>query len=141
VQVTVVEPSAKVEPDAGTQTGVIAPSTVSLAVALKLTTAPDEEVASSVMSDGTLISGSVVSCTITLNDADALLPAASVAVQVTVVVPIGKVEPDGGVQTGVIAPSTVSLAVAVKFTSAPDGPVASAVMSVGTLIEGALESM
>ena len=38
---------------------------------------------------------------------------ASVAVQVTVVEPIGKVLPEAGTQTGVIEPSTMSLAVAV----------------------------
>ena len=41
-----------------------------------------------------------------------VLPAASVALQVTVVVPIGKVLPEAGLQVGVRAPSTRSLALA-----------------------------
>jgi hypothetical protein len=40
-----------------------------------------------------------VSLTVTLKLHEAVLPAASVAVQVTVVVPTGKTEPDGGLQT------------------------------------------
>ena len=47
------------------------------------------------------------------------------AVQVTVVGPKAKRLPDAGVQTGVIEPSTRSVAVAVNGTLAPDGPVAS----------------
>ncbi len=41
------------------------------------------------------------------------LPAASLAVQVTVVVPTGKVVPEVGVQAGVSGPSTAAVAVAV----------------------------
>ena len=41
------------------------------------------------------------------------LPRVSVAVQVTTVAPLGKVDPDGGLQAGVIAPSAESFAVAV----------------------------
>jgi hypothetical protein len=48
-----------------------------------------------------------------LNDADPLLPALSVAEQDTFVDPIGKVEPEVGLQVGVIAPSTISDAEAV----------------------------
>ena len=39
--------------------------------------------------------------TLTVNEQVAVLPLVSVAVQVTVVVPAGKVEPEGGVQTTV----------------------------------------
>ncbi len=41
------------------------------------------------------------------------LPALSVAVHVTVVVPIANTEPDGGLQTTVTEPSTASVAVGV----------------------------
>ena len=42
---------------------------------------------------------------------------ASVARQVTVVVPTGKVDPEAGVQVGVSGPSTLSVAVAENVTS------------------------
>jgi hypothetical protein len=41
----------------------------------------------------------------------AVLPALSVALHVTVVVPIGNIEPEGGLDTAVIVPSTLSVAV------------------------------
>ena len=57
-----------------------------------------------VMLDGTVIVGGVVSMTIcvivTTKLAVPTFPAASVAVQVTVVVPTGKLEPEGGEQVG-----------------------------------------
>ena len=73
-QVTVVGPSAKVLPDAGVQTGVIEPSTVSVAVAVNVTTAPAELVASATMFAGTVTTGSVVSTTVTVKLADPVLP-------------------------------------------------------------------
>ncbi len=139
-QVTVVVPSGKVLPDAGIQTGVIEPSTVSVAVAVNVTTAPAELVASAVISAGTVTTGSVVSRTVTVKVADPVLPAVSVAEQVTVVVPSGKVLPDAGVQTGVIEPSTVSVAVAVNVTTAPAELVASVVISAGTVTTGSVVS-
>ena len=78
------------------------------------------------MSAGTVTTGGVVSTTVTLKASLVLLPAASVAVQVTDVVPSGNVLPDAGEQSGVMAPSTMSMAVAVKLTSAPAALVASA---------------
>src|SRR5215472_15959195 len=45
-------------------------------------------------------------------------PAASVATQVTVLVPIEKAAPDAGVQTTLIAPGQLSLTVGVKVTTA-----------------------
>ena len=47
---------------------------------------------------------------VTGNDADALLPARLVAVHVTVVVPSANADPDAGLHTGTIAPSTASSA-------------------------------
>ena len=69
---------------------------------MKLTTAPAALVASAVMSAGTVTTGGVVSTTVTLKASLVLLPAASVAVQVTDVVPSGNVLPDAGEQSGVI---------------------------------------
>ena len=62
-QSTVVVRMANVEPDAGTQTtdAVTSPSVSSFAVTVKVTTAPSREVASAVMSAGTVTTGGVPS--------------------------------------------------------------------------------
>ena len=60
-----------------------------------------------------MIVGACVSFTVTVNVQVAVLLDASVAVQVTVVVPFGKVEPDAGAQTTVTVPGHVSLPVGV----------------------------
>jgi hypothetical protein len=49
-----------------------------------------------------------------LNEPDAVLLAASVAVQVTLVTPMANIEPEAGVHTGVTDPDTVSWAVAAE---------------------------
>ena len=84
--------------------------------------------------------GAVVSCTTMLKDAVAVFPFESEAEQLTKVVPIVNVEPEDGVQVGVIEPSTLSVAVAVNVTTAPDGPVASIVMLAGTVTTGGMVS-
>ena len=56
--------------------------------------------------------------TVTVKQQLELLPLASVATEFTVVVPFGKVEPDAGVETIVMAPGQLSVAVTVKFTTA-----------------------
>jgi hypothetical protein len=91
------------------------------------------------MSAGTVIVGLVVSCTVTWNEADVVLPAASLAVQVTVVVPIGNVEPLAGVHEKLVTP-TSSVAVAEYVTTVPPGPAASTVMSDGTVTTGGVVS-
>ena len=48
---------------------------------------------------GQLITGGCVSCTVTVNEQLAVLPDPSVAVQLTVVVPLAKLVPEAGVQT------------------------------------------
>ena len=59
---------------------------------------------------GTVITGGVVSATVTVKVFGAdVLPATSVAVQVTTLAPSGKLAPDAGLQLGV----TPSVAVAV----------------------------
>jgi hypothetical protein len=78
-----------------------------------------------------------LSTTFTLNDADPVLPAWSVAEQVTLVDPIAKTEPEVGVQIGVKEPSTTSDAEAVNVTTAPLGPAALTVISDGTVTTGA----
>jgi hypothetical protein len=124
-QVTFVVPMGKTEPDAGTQVGVRVPSTMSVADAVKVIVFPLVLVASWVMFAGTVTVGAVVSCTVMVNELEPVLPALSVTEQVTVVVAIGKVEPEGGVQVGVREPSTMSVADAVKVIVFPLALVAS----------------
>jgi hypothetical protein len=64
---------------------------------------------------GQVIVGSCVSTTVTVKVQLASLPAASVAVAVTVVVPTGKVEPEGGEDTTVTAVQ-LSVALTVNIT-------------------------
>ena len=66
-----------------------------------------------------------------------LLPCASVVLQLTGVVPTGKPAPEAGVQAAAIAPSTRSDALAANVTGVA-APVASFVMSVGTVNDGAV---
>jgi hypothetical protein len=138
VQVTVLVPFEKADPDAGLQLEVT-PGQLSLAVGEKVTTA--EHTFGSVglvMFAGQLIVGFSVSFTVTVNEqvVAEVLPLASVALQVTVVVPFGNVEPGGGLQIAV-APGQLSLAVAEKLTTAEHWPVSfPCVMLAGQLIVG-----
>src|SRR3569833_3132075 len=84
-----VVPRGKVLPDAGVAVTETAPSTASFAVAEKATSAPAALVASAVMSAGTVITGGVVSPTVTGKLPVAVFPAASFAVTMTIVVPSG----------------------------------------------------
>src|SRR6266852_2614584 len=90
---------------------------------------------------GRVSAGGVVSWTVTVKVPFAVLPWVSVAVQFTVVLPSAKVLPEAGEQLGVTEPSTVSLAVAVKVTAAPLGPVASAVRLAGRVWGGGVVSL
>ena len=95
-QFTVVTPMGNELPEAGEQLGVTEPATRSLALAEYATTLPDDESAWALMFVGRFRVGFVVSWTTTENGpSEALLPAPSVAVQVTEVEPSGNVEPDG----------------------------------------------
>jgi hypothetical protein len=136
VHVTVVGPSGNVDPLAGVQVAVRGPSTRSVAVAVKLNAAPVALVASSVEFEGTVTTGPVVSATVTVKVADPALLLVSVAVQLTVVGPSGKVDPLAGVQLTTRGPSTTSLADAVKVNAAPVAPVASTVVLAGTVTAG-----
>jgi hypothetical protein len=80
---------------------------------------------------------------VTVKLAEALFPAASAALQLTVVVPVGNVPPDAGVHATAIGPSTRSVAVgSVYVTAAPALEVAAAVIGAGTLlIVGAIVSV
>src|SRR4051794_1507518 len=67
---------------------------------------------------GQLIEGACVSLTVTVNMQLPVLPDASVAVHVTVVVPFENVEPDAGEHVGVPTPGQLSLAVAFVYVTA-----------------------
>src|SRR2546422_179310 len=102
-------------------------STLSVAVTVKETRAPEGAVASAWIGSGTVRVGGVVSRTVIVENAEPTLLAASVAVQVTAVVPNGKVEPEDGEQVRVRDPLTRSVAEAENVATAPAGPVASKV--------------
>jgi hypothetical protein len=112
VQVTEVVPLGKT---VGASLATLARPQLSAAVAVpKLTLAAEHWPGSvlTVTSGGHEIVGGSVSLTVTVNEQEAVLPAASVAVQATVVVPFGKVEPEGGAQT-TATPGWLSSAVTV----------------------------
>ena len=112
VQLTVVVPFEKAVPEAGLHK-VVTPGQLSVAVGEKLTTA--SHLLGSVdwvMLDGQVIAGFSVSLTVTVNVQLCVLSDVSVAVQVTVFVPFGKVEPDAGEQAAV-APGQLSPGVGV----------------------------
>ena len=140
VTFTVVSPSAKVLSPGGVTTTTGAGSTISAAVTTKFTTAPDGPVASATIGSGTVITGGVVSTTVTVKLDDDSLPSKSVAVTLTVVVPSGKTLPPGGVTTSTGAGSTMSVAVTTKSTTAPVGPVAWAMIGLGAVITGGVVS-
>jgi hypothetical protein len=88
------------------------------------------------MADGRFNVGGILSRTVILKEADPVLPDLSVAEQDTTVEPMAKVEPEAGVQVGLMTPSTLSSAVALNVTTAPRGTAASTVMSDGTVTTG-----
>jgi sulfopyruvate decarboxylase TPP-binding subunit len=141
VQVTVVEPMGKMVPEDGTQVARPLPSTVSVVVGGVYTTpAPFLLSAVVVMSSCGLIAGAIVSCTVTLKLPLTMLLCESVAEQVTIVVPMGKVLPEAGTQVTDIEPFTRSDAEAEYETIAPEGLVASVVISDGSVRVGAVVS-
>src|SRR5690349_154984 len=84
-------------------------STVSLALTAKLAAAPLGPVALRLMFAGRLSVGAVVSTTWTVKITGwAIFSCVSMALQVTVVFPTGKVEPDAGVHVTATLPSTAS---------------------------------
>ena len=139
VTVTIVAPSAKVDPEAGTATTVGAGSARSFAAgSAKPTTAPLAPVASTVMFAGGVTTGAVVSVTVTVCVAVPVLPAPSVALQVTVVAPTANGPVISGV--GVNDPSTSSLALAEPSDTGVVGPLASTVTSAGGVTTGGVVS-
>jgi hypothetical protein len=137
VHVTVVLPTGKELPLAGVHTGTRSSCSVSLAVTSKLTSAPRGPVALTTMVSGTAMVGASL-VTMTVNSPLSCSPAKSVAVQDTMVFPMRKLLPFGGMHTGVSAGCSVSVTVAAKSTMAPVAPVAATVMFAGTVRSGAV---
>ena len=91
---------------------------MSLADAVKFTTVEHEPgSALRVMLSGQVTTGGVASITVTVKVPVRVLPTASVAVLVTIVVPSGNVEPDGGLDE-TVAGEQSSLARTLKLTTA-----------------------
>jgi len=105
-------------------------------VAVNAKIAPVALVASTVAFAGTVTAGGVVSPTVTVNEAAALLPWLSTAVHDTVVAPTGNVAPLAGLQVTVTAPLILSVADAVNENGAPAGLVASTLALAGTITTG-----
>jgi len=108
LQVTVVVPTLKSEPEAGVQE-VVTPGQLSLAIGAKLTVLePDPgELSFTLMFAGHVMDGFSVSLTATVNEQ---LPAAE-SEQVTVVVPAGKKDPLEGAQV-IVPPQAGPVSVA-----------------------------
>src|SRR6266545_354596 len=124
VQVTVVVPVGKNEPEAGLQTTLIGPGQLSVAVgAANVTTAPHwpGSLPVTILAGQLPIAGFSVSRTMIWKLHDEVLPAASVAAQRTVLVPFGKIEPEDGLQTA-MTPGLLSVAVTEYVTTAEHSP-------------------
>ena len=114
MQVTVVIPTGKHVPEAGVQV-TVAPGQLSEAGGVAYVTTPHVSLAPGVvevMLAGQVTVGFCVSLTVTVNVQLALLLLASITVHITVVTPLGKVDPDEGEHTGVPTPEQLSVAVA-----------------------------
>ena len=111
-QVTNVIPIGKFEPDEGRQVGLPTAEQLSLTVgAMKLTGRPELLMAVTITLAGQAIVGNCISFTVTVKLHELRLLAASLAVQVTVVTPFTKVEPEAGLQVGTPTPEQLSLTV------------------------------
>jgi hypothetical protein len=142
-QLTVVTPTGKANPEAGTQTGVCTPGQLSVTTGGAYVTTCVVPVVAAKMFAGHVIAGACVSLTVTVNAHAAGLFAASVTVQLTVVVPFWKVEPDGGTQIGAPTPGQLSPTVgAAKVTTAVHNPAAAGTtIFAGHVITGACVSL
>ena len=127
-------------PLAGVAVAETAPSTKSLALTAKLTTAPVALAASTIWFGGRASCGAVVSRTVTVKLPLRVLPAASLALTFTVVTPSGKVLPLAGVAVAETAPSTKSVALTAKLTTAPVALAASATILDGRVSNGGVMS-
>jgi hypothetical protein len=130
VEVTVVVPGGKRLPDAGLLT-TVTPGQLSVAVGEANITVASHSPAlfETVIFGGQIMTGNSVSFTVTVNEQVDIFPAASVAVELTVVVPLGKKLPGAWLVTNDIT-EQLSVAVGVaNVTLAPQRP-----SSFGTII-------
>src|SRR5262249_55067601 len=136
VFVTVVTPNGNEKPLGGTLTTLSTPQ-LSVAVTLNVTLLEHPpDAALTVMFDGQVMTGGSLSSTVTVNVQVLLLPDASMAVLITMLVPTGNVAPLGGTVVK-LARLQLSEAVTLKFTLRSQLlPVALTVMSAGQLIAG-----
>ena len=127
-QVTVVVPTVKDEPEAGEQVTVPQPADAVGAEYVTLA-AHCPAAASAVTLPGQLMVQATP--TVTVNEQLPGLPEVSLAVQLTVVTPSGKLEPEAGVQVTVRAPSQTSVAVAENVAVAEPEPAGLSVTLIG----------
>src|SRR4051812_28407894 len=139
VHVTVVVPTANVEPEAGAQPTHGEPSTTSRAEgAPNVTTAPPASAVTTDRSDGIPDSeGAVVSRTVTAKDPEAVAPALSIAEHEMVVDPSGRTAPGAGRHvTAGSGSSSASVADTLKFEVQPPVVSASTVSGSGSVRTG-----
>ena len=87
------------------------------------------------------MTGGVVSTTVTVKPQLVVLPLASLAVQLTAVIPVGKGLPEDGVQITVTFGSQLSVAVVTNRTTVPEVLVHSATRFGGQVIAGGVVSV
>ena len=102
--------------------------------------APWGDVASFGVTGVIVTAGGAWSATVTLNEPVAWLPASSVAVHETLVVPTLKMLPDAGVHRIDTLVSAMSVAVVTNATGAPDGLMASVNGTTGSVSTGGVVS-
>jgi hypothetical protein len=119
VQVTRVTPKSKQVPDGGSHTN-STPGQLSLTLGSKVSTAQHFSASTGVaMFAGHTIDGAWPSFTVTKKVQELVFSAASEAVQVTVVAPTGKNDPEAGTQS-TVAPGQLSVTSASRYcTTAP----------------------
>jgi len=138
--VTVVTPAPNNVPEAGVHVTATFGSHRSVAVVVKVTGVPDGLVHSTVRFVEQAITGAVVSATVTVNEHPLVFPLPSATVQLTVVCPSPNIDPLAGSHTAVRPLWQLSLTVTSNVTTAPSGPVPSALIGAGQLITGAVVS-
>jgi hypothetical protein len=135
-QLTVVTPRGKAEPLVGAH-ATLAPAQLSVTDGANTTTAPHAPCSVSTTTfSGHVTAGGCESRTVTVKEQSVSWPLASVAVQLTVVVPTPKAEPLEGLQV-TLTPGQLSAASAEKFTAAPHWLTSAlTTMSAGQFSEG-----
>ena len=132
--ITFVTPSGKRAPEAGVHAVPTGPSTTSVAVALNVTITP-ARIVFTTLDGGTASVGGVLSATVIVKRR-VVDSSSSVAVHVTEVGPIGKVDSEGGLHVTGIGRPLSSTADAAYVTAAPAKLEPPTVRSGGTVMRG-----